>query len=119
MKTRGPKRLASINYGTLARWTGMAEGSIRNAVNKGRLELDGIDSLIRWANERRAAKGLPPVGDPSEPPPAAEAPPADIETASDPPVPNQDAQPVSATATPHTPSCRCHSCYLRSKTRPK
>ena len=119
MKTRGPKRLATITYGTLSRWTGMAEGSIRNAVHKGRLDLDGIDGLLRWANQRRKAKGLPMIGDPSEPPPL------------DPPSPDTDAtetttqQPALPADTPdaptsplrHPPSCRCNDCYLASKSR--
>lgn len=65
MKTRGQKKLISITYRQLAEWTGMHEGSIRNAVHQGRLDPADLDATIRWVNRRRKRKGLSLIGDPS------------------------------------------------------
>ena len=117
MKTRGPRRLASITYSTLAKWTGMKEGSIRNAVHQGRLELGDLDGLLRWANQHRAARGLPLIGDPaSEPiPPAPESPPAG--TTAPQPAPDEDTPQRPTTRLTHPVTCRCSECYQASKSR--
>ncbi len=62
MRMRGKKRLITITYAQLAEWSGMAEGSVRNAVHQGRLDPTDIHAVIRWANSRREAKGLPAMG---------------------------------------------------------
>lgn len=127
---RGEQRFAAITYSKLAEWTGLTLATIRSYGSKGRIPKHDLAATMRWVNERRAAKGLPHIGDPRVAAPDAKGRvwfgdvptgatyPAtqDDETTTEPPVPSEDVS-TKAPTSPliHPASCRCHSCYLASK----
>ena len=124
-KTRGQKRLATITYGQLAEWTGLAEGSIRNAVHQGRMDAKSLDSILRWVNERREKAGLPMIGDHTQPIPETDTP-DNVESPTD--ATNDVQNPLNPdtlqrnesegdSRPAHHPSCRCNDCWEASKAK--
>lgn len=65
VNTRGKAKLCSLTYELLAEWTGLTEGTIRNAASRGDFDRNSLTSTLEWANAKRARRGLLPIGIPT------------------------------------------------------
>lgn len=61
---RGPKRLATVTYQTVADWTGLSVQTVRSYANRGHLETDSLEHILSWTNRYRRRLGFPPIGHP-------------------------------------------------------
>ncbi len=62
-RTKGAReRLIVIDYGTIAEWTGLKVATVREYARQGQYNARDLDSVLTWCNSRRAAAGLPPIG---------------------------------------------------------
>lgn len=59
-------RLWSLTYGQIAEWAGLKVSSVRSYAQRGEFAANDIESVLRWCNRRRSAKGLSLIGQPSE-----------------------------------------------------
>ena len=67
MRSKGSRNtLIRINYDTIGRLAGVAGDSAKQYAHRGEYDPRNLDSVLRWVNGRRAAKGLPLIGLPSE-----------------------------------------------------
>lgn len=62
--TRGEQKFASITYSLLVEWTGLSLETIRSYGAKGVFNKNDLESTMRWVNDYRAKKNLPPIGMP-------------------------------------------------------
>jgi len=65
--------LVKINYDLIGDLAGIAGDTAKQYAHRGEYDSRSLESVLRWINGRRAAKGLPLVGMPSENPPEAES----------------------------------------------
>ncbi len=73
MRIKGSRNtLIRIDYDTIGRMAGVAGDSAKQYAHRGNYDSRSLDSVLRWVNGRRAAKGLPLIGLPSENAPNAE-----------------------------------------------
>lgn len=65
--------LVKINYDLIGQLAGIAGDTAKQYAHQGEYDSRSLESVLRWINSRRAAKGLPLIGMPSESHPEAEA----------------------------------------------
>ena len=65
--------LVKINYDLIGDLAGIAGDTAKQYAHRGEYDSRSLESVLRWINGRRAAKGLPLIGMPSESHPEAEA----------------------------------------------
>jgi hypothetical protein len=82
-KTRGERRFLSITYSLIAKLSGLTLATARAYGARKHYNPRDLDSVLSWINTRRAAAGLPLIGQPD---PGAQ-PPATPETISEIPLP--------------------------------
>jgi len=63
--------LVKIDYDLIGELAGIAGGTAKQYAHRGEYDPRCLDSVVQWVNARRAAKGLPLIGMPSETPPDA------------------------------------------------
>ena len=51
-----------LTYQQIADWTGLSLNSVRTYGQRKEFERKDIDSVLRWVNRRRSARGLPLIG---------------------------------------------------------
>lgn len=61
-KTRGEQKFAAITYTLLAEWTGLERSTVAAYGSKGLIPKHDLEKTLIWVNERRAEKGLAPIG---------------------------------------------------------
>ena len=67
MRSKGSRNtLIRIDYDTIGRLAGVAGDTAKQYAHRGKYDSRSLDSALRWVNGRRAAKGLPLIGLPSE-----------------------------------------------------
>ena len=67
MRSKGSRNtLIRIDYDTIGRLAGVAGDTAKQYAHRGKYDSRSLDSVLRWVNGRRAAKGLPLIGLPSE-----------------------------------------------------
>ena len=60
------KKLCHLTYGQIAKWAGLAPRSVIQYASRGDFQQSDIESVLRWVNGRRRARGLPLIGQPGE-----------------------------------------------------
>ena len=74
MRKKGSRNtLVRIDYDLIGDLAGIAGDTAKQYAHRGEYDPRCLDSVLRWSNGRRAAKGLPLIGMPSESHPEAEA----------------------------------------------
>ena len=58
--------LIRITYDDIGRLAGISGNSARQYANRGEYDSRNLDSALTWVNARRTAKGLPPIGLPTD-----------------------------------------------------
>ena len=67
MRNKGSRNaLIKINYDFIGQLAGIAGDTAKQYAHRGKYDSRSLDSVLRWVNGRRAAKGLPMIGLPSE-----------------------------------------------------
>ena len=67
MRSKGSRNtLIRINYDTIGFMAGVAGDTAKQYAHRGKYDSRSLDSVLWWVNGRRAAKGLPMIGLPSE-----------------------------------------------------
>ena len=67
MRSKGSRNtLIRINYDTIGRLAGVAGDTAKQYAHRGEYDPRNLENVLRWVNGRRAAKGLPLIGLPSE-----------------------------------------------------
>ena len=67
MRNRGSRNaLIKIDYDVIGQLAGIAGDTAKQYAHRGEYDSRSLDSVLRWVNGRRAAKGLPLIGLPSE-----------------------------------------------------
>ena len=67
---RGPQRFAGVTYAQIGEWVGLRPSTVGAYAQQGVFDRHDIESILLWANDRRARQGLPLIGvisTPSEP----------------------------------------------------
>jgi hypothetical protein len=65
-KVGAQKHLAHLTYTQIAGWVDLAPRSVIQYASRGDFDTRSIESVLQWVNGRRAAKGLPLIGAPTE-----------------------------------------------------
>ena len=66
MRSKGSRnRLLTLTYDDIGRLAGIAGDTAKQYAHRGNYDSRSLDSVLRWVNGRRAAKGLPLIGLPS------------------------------------------------------
>lgn len=65
--------LVKVDYDLIGDLAGIAGDTAKQYAHRGEYDSRCLDSVMRWVNARRAAKGLPLIGMPSDTHPKAEA----------------------------------------------
>ena len=72
MRQKGCRNtLVKIDYDSIGELAGIAGGTAKQYAHRGEDDPKSLDSVLQRVNARRAAKGLPLIGMPSETPPEA------------------------------------------------
>ncbi len=67
MRSKGSRNtLIRIDYDTIGRMAGVAGDTAKQYAHRGEYDPRNLENVLRWVNGRRAAKGLPMIGLPSE-----------------------------------------------------
>lgn len=67
MRNKGSRNaLLKIDYDVIGQLAGSAGDSAKQYAHRGEYDSRSLDSVLQWVNGRRAAKGLPLIGLPSE-----------------------------------------------------
>ncbi len=67
MRQKGSRNtLVKIDYDLIGELAGIAGGTAKQYAHRGEYDSRCLDSVLRWINARRLAKGLPLIGMPSE-----------------------------------------------------
>ena len=67
MRNKGSRNaLIKIDYDFIGQLAGIAGDSAKQYAHRGKYDSRSLDSVLRWVNGRRAAKGLHMIGLPSE-----------------------------------------------------
>jgi hypothetical protein len=67
MRSKGSRNtLIRINYDTIGFMAGVAGNTAKQYAHRGEYDPRNLENVLRWVNGRRAAKGLPMIGLPSE-----------------------------------------------------
>ena len=67
MRNKGSRNaLIKIDYDFIGQLAGIAGDTAKQYAHRGKYDSRSLDSVLRWVNGRRAAKGLPLIGLPSE-----------------------------------------------------
>lgn len=66
MPGRGEERLSSITYSQIADWAGLTVHTVRSYACRGQFDPRSLESVLRWVNTRRRARGWPLVGQPGQ-----------------------------------------------------
>ena len=67
MRSKGSRNtLIRIDYDTIGRMAGVAGDTAKQYAHRGEYDPRNLENVLRWVNGRRAAKGLPLIGLPSE-----------------------------------------------------
>ena len=67
MRSKGSRNtLIRINYDTIGFMAGLAGDTAKQYAHRGEYDPRNLENVLRWVNGRRAAKGLPLIGLPSE-----------------------------------------------------
>ena len=67
MRIKGSRNtLIRIDYDTIGRMAGIAGDSAKQYAHRGNYDSRSLDSVLRWVNRRRAERGQPLIGLPSE-----------------------------------------------------
>jgi hypothetical protein len=72
-QTGSRNTLVKVDYDLIGDLAGIAGDTAKQYAHRGEYDSRCLDSVLRWVNARRAAKGLPLIGMPSENPPEAES----------------------------------------------
>jgi hypothetical protein len=72
-QTGSRNTLVKVDYDLIGDLAGIAGDTAKQYAHRGEYDSRCLDSVLRWVNGRRAAKGLPLIGMPSESHPEAEA----------------------------------------------
>jgi hypothetical protein len=72
-QTGSRNTLVKVDYDLIGDLAGIAGDTAKQYAHRGEYDSRCLDSVLRWVNGRRDAKGLPLIGMPSESPPEAEA----------------------------------------------
>jgi hypothetical protein len=72
-QTGSRNTLVKVDYDLIGDLAGIAGDTAKQYAHRGEYDSRSLDSVIRWVNGRRAGKGLPLIGMPSESHPEAEA----------------------------------------------
>ncbi|MFN7293094.1 MAG: hypothetical protein ACK5YR_15695 [Pirellula sp.] len=74
MRSKGSRNtLIRIDYDTIGRMAGVAGDTAKQYAHRGEYDPRNLENVLQWVNGRRARRGLPLVGVPSENGSAAEA----------------------------------------------
>ncbi len=66
MRIKGSRNtLIRVDYDKIGRMAGVAGDTAKQYAHRGKYDSHSLDSVLRWVNGRRAAKGLPMIGLPS------------------------------------------------------
>ena len=66
MRNKGSRNaLIKIDYDFIGQLAGIAGDTAKQYAHRGKYDSRSLDSVLRWVNGRRAAKGLPMIGLPS------------------------------------------------------
>ena len=72
MRQKGSRNtLVKIDYDLIGELAGIAGSTAKQYAHRGEYDPRSLDSVLQWVNARRAAKGLPLIGMPSETHPEA------------------------------------------------
>jgi len=67
MRQKGSRNtLVKIDYDLIGELAGIAGGTAKQYAHRGEYDPRSLDSVLQWVNARRATKGLPLIGMPSE-----------------------------------------------------
>ena len=67
MRQKGSRNtLVKIDYNVIGELAGIAGGTAKQYAHRGEYNPRSLDSVLQWVNARRATKGLPLIGMPSE-----------------------------------------------------
>lgn len=67
MRKKGSRNsLIKVDYDFIGKLAGIAGDTAKQYAHRGNYDSRSLDSVLRWVNGRRAAKGLPLIGLPSE-----------------------------------------------------
>ena len=67
MRNNGSRNaLIKIDYDVIGQLAGIAGDTAKQYAHRGEYDSRSLDSVLQWVNGRRAAKGLPLIGLPSE-----------------------------------------------------
>lgn len=67
MRSKGSRNsLIRVDYDVIGKLAGIKGDTAKQYAHRGEYDSRSLDSLLRWVNGRRAAKGLPLIGLPSE-----------------------------------------------------
>jgi len=67
MRQKGSRNaLVKIDYDLIGELAGIAGGTAKQYAHRGEYDPRSLDSVLQWVNARRAGKGLPLIGMPSE-----------------------------------------------------
>jgi hypothetical protein len=72
-QTGSRNTLVKVDYDLIGDLAGIAGDTAKQYAHRGEYDPRSLDSVLRWVNARRAGKGLPLIGMPSETHPEAEA----------------------------------------------
>ena len=61
-RVRGEQRFGAITYSLVAEWTGLRLSTVQAYGARRLFNPHDIEATIRWCNERRSLRGLPPIG---------------------------------------------------------
>jgi hypothetical protein len=65
-QTGSRNTLVKVDYDLIGDLAGIAGDTAKQYAHRGEYDPRSLDSVMRWVNSRRAAKGLPLIGMPSE-----------------------------------------------------
>jgi len=67
MRRKGSRNsLIRVDYDVIGKLAGIAGDTAKQYAHRGNYDSRSLDSVLRWVNGRRAAKGQPLIGLPSE-----------------------------------------------------